>query len=433
MNIDYSDREKLKSQKKKAIIIDNIIKNTNKTLRKVANQPKTPYSLSYFIQILKRTYADLEDIDRKKDVKTVGTYCVMIPEEIIYAAGAIPVKLCGGSHMAAAVGDEAAPRDACPLVKAVLGTSKLDLFPISDSCESLIIPTTCDCKRKMIGELEKIREIYPVHVPALREDDTSKLEFMQELKDLMYYMEGITGNKITFNKLYHWTRVIGDAQKEIYKLYCFQKIKPSIISGTQVMAVLNSYAFDTVERWTEALKMLNNELTEKQKSKNYIVKEKTPRIMVIGSPIIFPNLKIPILIEEVGGIIAIDETCAGSRWMYDPVVITEKTTDGLVRAFANRYILPCTCPTFVDNEQRVFKLKQMIEDFQIDGVVYHVLRGCLPYDFEANRIEDAFGEMNIPSIRVETDYNEEDIEQLRIRFEAFMELIKYKNKKITIL
>lgn len=429
MNLVKSDKEKLKAQKKKEIIKNNVIKNANKMLRNLTLSSTTPYSLSYFTQLLKRTYSDLEDIDRKKDVKTIGIYCVMVPEEIIYAAGAIPVKLCGGNHMAAAVGDEVTPKDACPLVKAVMGTATMPLFPVNDSCHNLIIPTTCDCKRKIIEELEKYKSVFPLHVPALRENDESKLDFIEELKSLVNYLEEVTGNKITQKNLYHWTMMISEAQKEIYKLYTFQKMKPSIIRGSQVMAVLNSYSFDTVERWTSALKTLNGELTERAKLQTFIAKKKTPRIMVIGSPIIFPNFKIPFLIEEVGGVLAIDETCAGSRWMCDPVVITDKSIEGLLRAYANRYILPCTCPTFVDNKQRIFKLKQMIEDFQIDGVVYHVLRGCLPYDSEANMIEDAFSEIGIPSIKVETDYNEEDIEQLRIRFEAFMELIKYKNKK----
>ena len=34
--------------------------------------------------------------------------------------------------------------------------------------------------------------------------------------------------------------------------------------------------------------------------------------------------------------------------------------------------------------------------------------------------------MGIPVIRLESDYNEEDVEQLRIRIEAFIELIKLK-------
>ena len=40
------------------------------------------------------------------------------------------------------------------------------------------------------------------------------------------------------------------------------------------------------------------------------------------------------------------------------------------------------------------------------------------------QIEEDIGKLGIPIIRLETDYNEEDIEQLRIRIEAFIEMIK---------
>ena len=66
----------------------------------------------------------------------------------------------------------------------------------------------------------------------------------------------------------------------------------------------------------------------------------------------------------------------------------------------------------------------MIKDYRIEGVVYHVLRGCLVYDFEYRQIEEDLEKLGIPVIRLETDYNEEDIEQLRIRIEAFIEMIK---------
>ena len=68
----------------------------------------------------------------------------------------------------------------------------------------------------------------------------------------------------------------------------------------------------------------------------------------------------------------------------------------------------------------------MIADNQIDGIIYHVLRGCLVYDYEYTLLEKTFGEKGIPIIRVESDYNEEDVEQLRIRIEAFIEMIKFK-------
>ena len=60
----------------------------------------------------------------------------------------------------------------------------------------------------------------------------------------------------------------------------------------------------------------------------------------------------------------------------------------------------------------------MIKEHKIQDVVYHVLRGCLVYDYEYQIMEDELGKLDIPIIRVESDYNEEDVEQLRIRIEA---------------
>jgi benzoyl-CoA reductase/2-hydroxyglutaryl-CoA dehydratase subunit BcrC/BadD/HgdB len=117
----------------------------------------------------------------------------------------------------------------------------------------------------------------------------------------------------------------------------------------------------------------------------------------------------------------------GDRFFYDPLAVTDNSFDGIMRAMANRYIRPCSCPTFSNSRQRIYRIKQMIKDNAVEGVVYHVLRGCLVYDFEYLTMEEEIGRLGIPVIRVESDYNEEDIEQLRIRIEAFIELIKLKN------
>ena len=45
---------------------------------------------------------------------------------------------------------------------------------------------------------------------------------------------------------------------------------------------------------------------------------------------------------------------------------------------------------------------------------------------ESKKAIEELGKLGIPVIRLESDYNEEDIEQLRIRIEAFIELIKLK-------
>jgi len=66
----------------------------------------------------------------------------------------------------------------------------------------------------------------------------------------------------------------------------------------------------------------------------------------------------------------------------------------------------------------------------VNGIIYYVLKGCLLYDFELKRVEDTLRDMDIPVLRVETDYNPEDVEQLRTRIEAFMEMLESKKRNV---
>lgn len=147
-----------------------------------------------------------------------------------------------------------------------------------------------------------------------------------------------------------------------------------------------------------------------------------PRLLLAGSPVAFPNWKLPTLIEEMGAVIVADETCAAGRYLYDPVGVAEGSMTEMMRGIAARLIMPCTCPSFSPNDDRLYRLRQMVKDFRIDGVIYHVLKGCLIYDFEVARVERAMKEIGVPLLRVETDYNPEDVEQLRTRVEAFVEM-----------
>ena len=45
-------------------------------------------------------WADDADIPKEGHRKTIGTLCVMVPSELVYAAGAMPVRLCSGSYTA---------------------------------------------------------------------------------------------------------------------------------------------------------------------------------------------------------------------------------------------------------------------------------------------------------------------------------------------
>ena len=338
--------------------------------------------------------------------KTIGTLCVMVSAELIYAAGAMPVRLCSGSYTAYAIGDDYIPRDACPLVKAVMGFGKIKALPVFDQCSLLVAPVTCDCKKKLAGVIGSVKNTVPLHIPPLKKEDADTEVFLRELYRLIPILEKETGRQITPQSLAEGIRTVGEAQYEMSEFLKYRKHAPALLHGTQVMAIMNAYAYMPADVWAGQMHKLNLELKARLSQEHFISR---------------PNL-----IEEMGGILAADETCMGERGLYDPVSVIDTSFDGMMRALASRYTKPCTCPVFVDNSQRVYRIKQMIKEHRIQGVVYHVLRGCLVYDYEYQIIEDELGKLDIPIIRVESDCNEEDVEQLRIRIEAFIELIKLK-------
>ena len=99
-----------------------------------------PSSMKPFFDVLKKVYVDMEDPFEGMEIPTVGTFCVMAPQELIYAAGAQPVKLCSGSYTAFAIGDDIVPRDACPLVKAVEGFREIGVMPVYRNASMMVVP-----------------------------------------------------------------------------------------------------------------------------------------------------------------------------------------------------------------------------------------------------------------------------------------------------
>lgn len=398
-------------------------------LKRAKELSEMPDAAKPFFDVLENIYIKLKDIEKPEEMKSIGTLCVMVPAELVYAAGAMPVRLCSGSYTAYSIGDDYIPRDACPLVKAVMGFGKVRALPAFDNCSLLVAPVTCDCKKKLAGVIDTVKNTVPLHVPPLKKEDADTEVFLKELYRLIPILEKETGVQVTARSLAEGINMVGNAQYEMSEFLKYRRHDPAMMSGTQVLSVMNAYSYMPVSMWAEQMHRLNGEMKQRLEQGHFVSRKNQPRILVTGSPIAFPNIKVPLLIEEMGGVFAADETCMGERGLYDPVSVIDPSFDGMMRALASRYTKPCTCPVFVDNSQRIYRMKQMIKEHKIQGVIYHVLRGCLVYDYEYQLMEEAMGKLDIPIIRVESDYNEEDVEQLRIRIEAFIELIKLKELK----
>ena len=66
----------------------------------------------------------------------------------------------------------------------------------------------------------------------------------------------------------------------------------------------------------------------------------------------------------------------------------------------------------------------MVKKYDADGVIHYSLQFCQPYMIESGAIEESLEKTGVPVLRLETDYSQEDVGQLRTRIEAFIERIE---------
>ncbi|MCW8861773.1 MAG: double-cubane-cluster-containing anaerobic reductase [Rhodospirillales bacterium] len=419
------------AEEKRQRLANKVKVNLAMTVREIFDQIEEdrsrPKAMAYFDRIFK-TFAEggVGAVPKEKGRKIIGTYCLFVPEEIIYAAGAQPVRLCAGSYDSVEVGEDYLPDVACPMVKSEVGFSTLPVLSFYQDCDLVVIPASCDWKTKMGNFIEAHVPVLMLDMPRVKESEASREMWLNQIKDFKTRVEKVTGTRITRRRMREAIRMIQKAQVQFDRFHEIRKADTTVIHGRDALEVLNAYFYDHVESWTAAMARLNDELEERVRDKVNVANPLAARLMLTGSPMVFPNWKIPTVIEELGGVLAADEFCTSNRYLHDKVAVDEGLMSDMLHAIADRYLLPCSCPIFSNTVDRCDRLLQLVEDYRIEGVIYHTLKGCHPYDLETKLVETLLQDNGIPMLKIETDYSPQDVEQLRTRIEAFMETLKGK-------
>jgi benzoyl-CoA reductase/2-hydroxyglutaryl-CoA dehydratase subunit BcrC/BadD/HgdB len=388
-----------------------------------------PAAMQYFYELFRRVYIQGEPLAHQG--KLIGTTCIQAPDELIYAMGGTPVRLCNGSYHYDQVGADFMPAKSCSLVKATLGMLHSDNpIPRIGKPDLIVNPTTCDQKKKASAMIEDMGyAVYDLELPNAKESEEARHYWRRSLRQFALKLREVTGAKLTKNRLKAAMARTSRAQAAFRTLHNFRKASPALMLGKDVFLVTNAFFFDDIERWIEAVERLNAELAQRQADGYQAAQRKAPRILFTGSPPVFPNLKLPLLIEEAGGVVVADETCSANRMLYDMTSVDEWLLHDMVDSLADRYLKPCTCPIFTRNEDRRRRLLELATTFGVDGVVYQAFAGCQVYEMEQKSVAEALNAKGIPMLYIETDYSPDDQGQLTTRIEAFLESIKTRKRK----
>ncbi len=354
--------------------------------------------------------------------KVVGLYCVFVPEDLIMAAGAIPVGLCAGTQFSIPDAEQVLPRNTCALIKSSFGFKVGRTCPYVQASDFLIGETTCDGKKKMY---ELLAEHHPTHVMEVPQKKTplGRRLFLEELQALKTKLETETGAAITAETLAQATAVIDAKRSALRRLHNIRKACPTLISGLDALLVTQVSFYDDPVRFTEKVNALCEELEGRVAPAKGVAPANAPRILVSGSPMALPNWKLHQILEGSGAVVVGEESCTGTRYFNNLTPESDGTLAGQLEAIAARQ-LETHCACFTPNDERIEDIITLARDWAVDGVVHYNLQFCHTFANEAVKVEKALAVEDIPLLRIETDYGDEDTGQLRTRVEAFLEMIQ---------
>jgi benzoyl-CoA reductase/2-hydroxyglutaryl-CoA dehydratase subunit BcrC/BadD/HgdB len=288
----------------------------------------------------------------------------------------------------------------------------------------IIAPASCDGKVKLGEILEDYLPVIMMNLPRVKTGDTTAKLWVEEVLYMMRELSRLTGVEVTTARLREAIDAYNRAHDALSRLDRLRRSGRSPIWGRDALLVAQMALVDDIERWTAKTEELCDELDQRTSQGTFVGKGDEARVLLAGSPILWPNWKVPNIIEESGGLIVLDELCTGDRVLGDPVVTDEGTLRDMVRAVAERYFFPCTCPCFSPNDERESRMLNVVRENGVEGVIYHALRGCHLGLLESTRLELALRREGIPMLKVESEYDEGDVEQIRTRVEAFVEMIQ---------
>jgi benzoyl-CoA reductase/2-hydroxyglutaryl-CoA dehydratase subunit BcrC/BadD/HgdB len=228
-------------------------------------------------------------------------------------------------------------------------------------------------------------------------------------------MEEHLGIEITDAELNHAIKLNNQSRQLLRELYELRKSNNPPVTGAETLAITVARTAMPKNRFNALLKDVLDELKGKEGNTGH-----RARLMVVGG--ILDDPRYLEVIESQGGLVVTDSTCFGSRDFW--VDVREDTEDPLM-ALAQYYVSDRpSCPrTFGLHEKRADFIKQMIDDFRVDGVILERLTFCDVWGFEQFPIVNDFKRWNVPLLALDREYTLGAVGQLRTRVQAFLETI----------
>jgi len=350
--------------------------------------------------------------------KVVGYSCSHLPPEVFHAAGILPVRLRGIQTEGMEIGDAYFGPFICSFPKCLLQQVGMGQYAFLDGV--VIIPG-CDAMRRLDECWRKAGNDHKHIVPGWFDylDVPHKSEghglrwYQTELQHLLTRIEQYFGVTVTADALRESIDTYNRGRQLLQSLLEFRKRDNTVVSGSDVFAATVAATVLPREDFNRQLENWLAELANKDP-----LASNTKRLMVVGS--ISDEIDLFQLIEsESQAVVVAENLCFGVRHAGGQVA----TSGDPIAALAKHYLATSICPRmFGKYKERLALLKQIIDRYQVQGLVLQNIRFCDLHGSENGLFERDLEAIGIPCLRIEREYGPlTETGRIKLRIDAFLE------------
>ncbi len=369
--------------------------------------------LAWFEQMIPNCLQYARDA-KAKGKRIVGIMCEYTPRELIMAAGAVPVCLCGGSAETIGPAEEHLPANLCPLIKSTYGYHVQKANPFLEMADLIVAETTCDGKKKMYELMAQTRPMHVLELPQKPDDVDAMAHWVSELRKLKAKLEQAFNVTITDEKIRKATATMNRERSLRRQLAGLMKADHPPLTGRQLLQYKSSISGICADfaQYERALQMYAGKKPEGNAK---------VRVLMTGVPMAHGAERVLELVESHGGLVVATDNCTGLKPILDDV--DETAADPIV-AIAEKYFrLPCSVMT--RNSRRFDVLRDLAGEYRAQCVIDLIWQACLTYDVESFFVKQlAEKDLGLPYLRIETDYSPSDSARIALRVEALFETVQ---------
>jgi benzoyl-CoA reductase/2-hydroxyglutaryl-CoA dehydratase subunit BcrC/BadD/HgdB len=385
-----------------------------------------PKPLAWFAGMMDHCY-DYAEAAKTEGRPIVGILCEFTPREIILAAGAMPVCLCGGSAATIPAAEQFLPANLCPLIKSTFGHLVQRSNPFLEWADLVVAETTCDGKKKMFELMGATKPMYVLELPQKADDSDALEHWTREVRKLKEHLEQRFHTSITDEKLRDAIRLMNRERGLRRQLADLMTADNPRLTGRQLLefkSIISGIEAD-LQQYERAVQLFGDNTAGPGTPTAVEQTKPGVRILLTGVPIVHGAERVLEIIENAGAVVVCMENCTGLKPILEDVDVNEPDP---VRAIARKYYhLPCSVMTL--NTRRLETLRALAAKFRPQCVIELVWQACLTYDIESVHVRKlAEEELRLPYLKITTDYSPSDSARLTARVEALLETVRARRK-----